>query len=126
MDRLYRYLEQHAISAYAFEHTCGMSNGYLGKQWRSKGNIGSGILEKIKMYYPDLNIHWLITGQGNMKVDSYNMVQFESLDLLHDDGKSYFLIQASLIQSMQKQIQQLEQTIADKESIIFHLEKTIQ
>lgn len=126
MDRLYRYLAQHNISAYAFEHTCGLSNGYLGKQLKGKGNIGSAVIEKIKMNYPDLNIHWFVTGQGCMKADLYDIPQLEELNQLQDESKTYIHVQATLIQSLQKQIQQLEQTIADKESIIYYLEKSIQ
>ena len=125
MDRLYRYLALHAISAYAFEHACGLSNGYLGKQWRGKGNIGSGILAKIKIQYPDFNIHWLVTGQGSMKADLYDIAPLDELNQLQDGGKNYLKIQVSLIVSLQKQIQQLEQTIADKEVIIYYLEKSI-
>ncbi len=126
MDRLYRYLAQHDISAYAFEHTCGLSNGYLGKQLKGKGNIGSAVIEKIKMHYPDLNIHWLVTGQGSMKADVYDIPHLEEVNQLQEESKTYIHVQATLIQSLQKQIQQLEQTIADEESIIYYLEKSIQ
>jgi hypothetical protein len=123
IDRLYRYLESQSISAYAFEHTCGLSNGYLGKQSRGKGNVGSGVLEKIKANYPDLNIHWLVTGQGNMQTNHYELLPIKELNELNEEGRNYLQIQATLIQSLQQQIQQLEKTIADKETIIYYLER---
>ncbi len=100
LDRLYQYLEQHAISAYEFEHACGLSNGYLGKQLRGKGSVGSAVLEKIKIQYPDLDLLWLVTGNGNMT-----------------------RVNDELIRSYNKQIQQLEQMVADKESIIYILQQ---
>lgn len=95
MDRLFQFLEQHAISAYHFEHACGLSNGYLGKQLKGKGAVGSEVLAKIKLQYPEIDIHWLVTGEGSM-----------------------FGSNETLIRSFQQQIQQLEQMVADKEQII--------
>ena len=66
LDRLYQYLEHQNISAYAFEHACDLSNGYLGKQKRGKGTMGSEVLLKIQACFPELNIHWLLTGKGRM------------------------------------------------------------
>jgi hypothetical protein len=48
------------------ERTCGLSNGYIGKQDHGKGSIGSNVLAKIEKHYPDLNLIWLITGKGHM------------------------------------------------------------
>ncbi len=66
IDRLYQYLHFHAMSAYSFEKICDLSNGYLGKQYRGKGTMGSAVLLKIQECFPDLNIHWLLTGKGRM------------------------------------------------------------
>jgi len=103
IDRLYQYLNENGISAYAFEHTCGLSNGYLGKQYKGKGSVGSSILEKIRLCYPDLDMQWLVTGEGNMS----------SLSM-------------ELIRSYQKQIRQLELVVADKDAIIDLLQQSLQ
>ncbi|MDD2793876.1 MAG: hypothetical protein PHD73_11900 [Sediminibacterium sp.] len=103
IDRLYQYLSEKGISAYAFEHTCGLSNGYLGKQYKGKGSVGSAVLEKIRLCYPDLDIYWLVTGEGAMS--SLNM---------------------ELISAYQKQIKQLEWLVADKDSIIELLQQSLQ
>ncbi|MDE3252798.1 MAG: hypothetical protein KGO92_08320, partial [Bacteroidota bacterium] len=68
IERLHDYLIFNHISAYAFEHSCGLSNGYLGKQLKGRGSVGSEILEKIKEIYPDLSLIWLVTGKGSMLV----------------------------------------------------------
>jgi hypothetical protein len=43
-----------------------LSNGYLGKQLKGKGAVGSDILERIKENYTDLSLIWLVTGKGAM------------------------------------------------------------
>lgn len=125
LDRLYQYLECNAISAYAFEHTCGLSNGYLGKQFKGKGTVGSAVLVKIKKHYPELNIQWLITGKGNMINKSYYISNDNTSSYNVEDGTSnIFQLQTALIDALKKQIIHLEQIVADKESIIYLLEKS--
>lgn len=68
IDRLYEYMAYHSITPYAFEHACGISNGYLAKQKNGKGSVGSEMLERIRQVYPDLNLIWLINGSGAMLV----------------------------------------------------------
>lgn len=124
LDRLYQYLECNAISAYAFEHACGLSNGYLGKQFKGKGSVGSAVLVKIKKQYPELNIQWLITGKGNMTNKSYAHYNDNSTLNVEDSASNIFQLQSALIDALKKQIIHLEQIVADKESIIYLLEKS--
>ena len=60
-DRLQEYLDLRKVSPYTFERTCGIANGYLKKQMKGKGSIGSEIVERITEKYKDLNITWLLT-----------------------------------------------------------------
>ena len=66
IDRLLSYLAAKRITAYSFERNCKVANGYLKKQHRGKGSIGSDILERIHQNYFDINLVWLITGEGEM------------------------------------------------------------
>lgn len=124
LDRLYQYLECNSISAYAFEHACGLSNGYLGKQFKGKGTVGSAVLVKIKKHYPELNVQWLITGKGNMINKSYNLENDNSTYNVEDGNSNIFQLQTALIDALKKQIIHLEQIVADRESIIYLLEKS--
>ncbi len=124
LDRLYQYLECNAISAYAFEHACGLSNGYLGKQFKGKGSVGSAVLVKIKKQYPEINVQWLITGKGNMTNKSYIQSNDNLSYNVEDSTSSIFHLQIALIDALKKQIIHLEQIVADKESIIYLLEKS--
>ena len=110
IDRLYQYLHFNALSAYAFERTCDLSNGYLGKQFRGKGTMGSEVLLKVQACFPDLNIHWLLTGKGRMIRHS-----------LTDD----LAVQeeADLLQLLHQKIVLLEKSLADKNELIGLLKK---
>ncbi|OYZ02877.1 MAG: hypothetical protein B7Y37_00065 [Sphingobacteriia bacterium 28-36-52] len=110
IDRLYQYLHFHALSAYAFERICNLSNGYLGKQFRGKGTMGSDVLLKIQACFPDLNIHWLLTGKGRMIRHALP----DTLEL-QEAGDP--------LQLLYQKITLLEKSLADKEELIVLLKK---
>lgn len=110
IDRLHRYLNYKGLSAYAFEKSCGLSNGYLGKQTKGKGTIGSDILEKIYYQYLDLSLIWLITGEGKM-IEEHS--KFE----LQEDAAQY-VTKDDLVKELNKRIQLLEEAVEDKKRII--------
>lgn len=47
-----------------FEREIGVSEGYLSHMKR-KG-VNSDVLERVAELFPQLNIHWLLTGEGEM------------------------------------------------------------
>jgi hypothetical protein len=66
IERISEYLNYKIITPHKFEQTVKLSNGYFQKQLRNKGSIGSDILIKVSQNYNDLNILWVLTGEGNM------------------------------------------------------------
>ncbi|MBL7734127.1 MAG: hypothetical protein JNL51_01615 [Chitinophagaceae bacterium] len=113
-------MELKNITAYSVEHSCNIANGYLKKQWKGKGTLGTEILEKIVHQYVDLSLLWLITGEGNMLVYERPSSNLE----LQDEEKSY-LSADTVIRSLNDKIKLLEQAVADKEKIIALLERQI-
>jgi len=90
-SRVRKYLNWKGITHSEFRDTMVVSNGYIGKAT----DIGSAILEKISIHYPDLNLHWVITGEGNMirpvrvyakEPDFKNMVFDPRIPYIHLDG----------------------------------------
>lgn len=61
-SRLLNFLNTRGISKRQFSLKTGLSIGFLDKG----GNIGSNNVEKILNSYPELNIYWLIIGEGEM------------------------------------------------------------
>ena len=66
IERISEYLNFKVISPHKFEQTLHISNGYFQKQLRNKGSIGSDILIKVSENYDDLNMLWILTGEGFM------------------------------------------------------------
>lgn len=84
--RLLKYLEYKGVCKAAFYKVTRLSNGFLDKN----NNISSNNVEIIISCYPDINLEWLITGQGEMintisDIDSKFTPQSTtlSLDSLH-------------------------------------------
>ncbi len=115
IDRIHQYLEFKGITAYKFEHTCAIANGYLKKQAKGKGSVGSDILEKIHKKYADLNLVWLLTGKGAMTVPLGGKA-------LEEDEGPYLTFKDELIAVLRRQVVVLEASIADKDRIITLLE----
>lgn len=71
-DRISEFIQYKNITIAEFERNVSLANGYIKK---FKGSIGSDKLSNIISYYPDININWLITGEGSMlKSENSNMV----------------------------------------------------
>lgn len=64
-ERLQAYCKEKHTRVGTFCLTAGISSSYF---YQVKGEIGTEIQKKIKTYYPDLNIEWLRTGEGEMLV----------------------------------------------------------
>ena len=118
IDRLYKYLESNHITPHAFERTCGVANGYLKKQLKGRGTIGSEIVERIIDAYKDLSLTWLITGEGKMLLAEKMATHGQKMNEAAPDYQSHDLITRQL----KEKIQILENALADKEKIIRLLE----
>ena len=62
-DRLVRYIKYKGLSVRRFEISVNAANGYVNS---IRKGIGVDRLESIKTVYPDLNITWLLSGEGRM------------------------------------------------------------
>ena len=65
------YLKKKNISRSKFYRITGLSNGYLDKN----ENISSNNLETIMTFFVDLNLYWLISGKGEMILNSSENTQ---------------------------------------------------
>lgn len=68
--RLGEYIDARKISYYAFENSLGASRGSISKAVKDSKSLGSNVLERILSVYPDLNPEWLLTGKGEMLLDT--------------------------------------------------------
>ncbi len=65
-NRIKRFIHASKLTLSEFDKSIGTANGYIGKQIKSRGSVGSHIIEKIISAYPNLNVYWLMTGEGDM------------------------------------------------------------
>ena len=49
-----------------------VSKGYITKTFSKKSAMGSDLLERIMKLFPQLNIVWLLTGEGDMILEGEN------------------------------------------------------
>ena len=73
IERLSQFIEYKHDNFNRLSQNIGVSNSYFSKMVRNNGSIGSELLSKIVIYYDDLDINWLITGEGNMLKSSSNI-----------------------------------------------------
>ncbi len=66
IDRLKVFIEHKQLSLNNFDKSIGRTRGYIATTIRNKGSIGTDILTNILRNYPDLDVHWLLTGEGEM------------------------------------------------------------
>lgn len=81
IDRLIQFIEYAGLSARQFDISIGAANGYTLRMKKNHASIGSDVIENIIRTYPQLDVVWLLTGEGTMikeKVKSEDL-EFESL-----------------------------------------------
>lgn len=64
-------------SQFEFERRCGLSSSYLNNTKLMSKSLGVDKLQRIYEEFPMLNLHWVLTGDGNMvgenKDDGYKL-----------------------------------------------------
>ncbi len=108
IGRLYQYFEYKSIKPTRFEKDFGLSNGYLGIQLKRDADIGSSILELIINNCRDLDIKWLLTGDGSMLIDS----EQKNMPILDYSGCPICAEKEKVIINQAERIEELKETIA--------------
>lgn len=117
-ERLIKYIKCKFISQKEFCEVIGVSHGYISA---IKKSIAPDKLQRISELYPDLNIDWLITGQGEMLRD----VQRDEVasPALSVDVMSYLREKDDEIRELRARIDELTRALHEKEIEIVELKK---
>lgn len=69
------------LSARQFDISIGAGNGYTLRMKKNNASIGSDVIESIIKTYPQLNVVWLLTGEGEMlkKEREEDILDFDQL-----------------------------------------------
>lgn len=127
-DRLKQFITSLDLSVLAFENECGMAQGTVNKM---TDNSRQRTLEKIRKHYPQLNMEWLKTGDGEM----LNPQPTVDIDLdLKLGGHSQFAIRDITnigdakvqILILQERIKSLEKELGEKDKRIDELNASLE
>lgn len=86
------FIKYAGLSARQFDISIGAGNGYTLRMKKNNASIGSDVIESIIRIYPQLNVEWLLTGEGEM---------------LKKDGEEDILDFDQLPKARQKQIERI-------------------
>lgn len=82
IDRFLKYLEYKGITENKATVDCGLSKGLIGQAKNGKSDLGNKAIEKVLIFYQDLNKVWLVTGEGEMLNSSEPNLVAESKPVL--------------------------------------------
>ncbi len=84
IDRLIQFISHIGMSARQFDISIGASNGYTLRMKKNQASVGSDVIETILKVYPQLNVAWLITGEGEMikSTEPPETLEYENLPKL--------------------------------------------
>lgn len=117
IERINLYLQFKSISPHSFEKRIGLSNGYFSKQLRNLGSVGSDILIKIDEYYAELNILWVLNGQGQM-ISPNNLYLNMGQSFQVDDYVNKYEVENKKMKNLEADLEKLQVVIKDKDKII--------
>ncbi len=114
IERIAIYLQFKSINPHSFERKIHLSNGYFAKQLRNLGSIGTDILLKIHEHYPDLNLLWVLTGEGEMILTR----EPSAAQSILNEFPVRYESENKKLKSLEMDVEKLQFTIKDKDKII--------
>lgn len=76
-ERIKKFIQTQKITVIEFERSISASNGYINSIHKS---IGIDKLNDIIEKYPNLNIEWLLSGNGEMLKSEKNIIEVKQVD----------------------------------------------
>ena len=117
IERIQIFMHFKKISPHAFEQKIDLSNGYFSKQLKNLGSVGSDILIKIYLAYPELDILWILTGEGQMlKLAEQESQQID--DIILEDFTNKYTSENKKLKKLENDFDKLQTSLSDKEKII--------
>lgn len=102
-ERTLRFIAYKGLSVKKFEEMCGLSNGYVNSM---RSGYGSSKLSDVLTTFPELNMGWLVNGEGDM----LNLPKEENLPST-DEQNEMPVTEDTLIAELRAQIERLESKI---------------
>lgn len=115
IDRLMQFIKYAGLSARKFDMSIGASNGYTLRMSKNRASIGSDVIENIIQAYPDLNVVWLLTGEGPM-LKTYRNQDLAEFDNLPQGKRKEIerIIEAKIKEYQENQVTEIIQEVKEK------------
>ena len=119
IDRLIEFISYAGLSARQFDISIGASNGYTLRMKKNSASIGSDVIENILRVYPQLNVVWLITGEGTMLKEELKKesLEFDELPKNRQDEIER-IIEQKIKERQKKELQFLLKEVAEEIQLI--------
>ncbi len=117
IERIEIFMHFKKITPHAFEQKIDLSNGYFSKQLKNLGSVGSDILIKIYLAYPELDILWILTGEGQMLKQAEQESQ-QIGDIILEDFTNKYTSENKKLKKLENDFDKLQTSLTDKEKII--------
>lgn len=93
VDRLLKIIELKGINKSRFYKETGLSNGFLDKV----RDIGVSKIEHILNVYPELNPNWLLTGKGEMLVNTDKIIAERTFNVTMDHSRQVPVLEPEVV-----------------------------
>ena len=117
IERIAIFIHFKKITPHAFEQKIDLSNGYFSKQLKHLGSVGSDILIKIYHAYPELDILWVLTGEGQMIKEDVRQNEHIN-EIILEDFTNKYTSENKKLKKLENDFDKLQTSLSDKEKII--------
>ena len=117
IERIAIYIHFKKISPHAFEKKIELSNGYFSKQLKHLGSVGSDILIRIHLAYLDLDIMWILLGEGQMIKEEDRDIE-KINEIILEDFTNKYTTENKKLKKLENDFDKLQTSLSDKEKII--------
>jgi hypothetical protein len=117
IERIALFIHFKKITPHAFEQKIDLSNGYFSKQLKHLGSVGSDILIRIHYAYSDLDILWVLLGEGQMLKQAEQESQ-QIDDIILEDFTNKYTSENKKLKKLENDFDKLQTSLSDKEKII--------
>ncbi len=120
-ERILAFIDYKGLNKRRFLVACGMSETYIDSM--GDGGLGPKAQKMISTAFPELNIAWLITGQGNMLREEYDNTAVQETERVSQSNAGrprsadVELSKEAYRQIIAEKDMQIEQLIKDKQQL---------
>jgi hypothetical protein len=120
-QRLKKFVESKDFPAKEFAERFGATDKEI-NNWTTSTKIALPRLSQLILAYPELNVRWLLTGQGKMTDENENLTKepkqlYNTCPLCKEKDRSIHLLE-KIVSDLEAEKEQLTKACSDKEELL--------